>query len=468
MVIADSRVITTGRGLDMEFQPADRVMSETVAARGEWEEDVAKAIEKFLKPGWTFLDIGSNVGYFSLIAAQRGHDVIAVDADPEACALLSRNAARNGFSDRITVVCSALDGSSGGALLSTDDGDNPGARHLSNDGDAVRTDRLIDVLGDKRPEMIKIDIEGKEYDALSAAPEILESAQVIIFEAGGHSTRYGVDPQAIVRLLEDSGFVVTYMNGAPVDGQWVSALADMPDAYINMIARRNPEAAVRTTVLLCAWRNMVIETVESLLALRDAGWGYAIARGDALIARSRSRAVTNWYMHTDEDVFLMIDDDVVFTVEHAEKVVSLAKEKRSIAIGAYPVKDGGHLACRRLPGQEIMFSPYSEPVEIMYPATGFMAVHRDVITAMVDAKNADGSPRFPLCGTGPGSMYPFFDTFAVVGEDGVGDYLSEDYAFGEQARRLGFKVWLDPSVILYHIGQFPYNVHDMKNVKRVS
>lgn len=468
MVMAAERTITTGRGLDMEFQPADRVMSETVAARGEWEEDVAKAIEKFLKQGWTFLDVGANVGYFSLIAAQRGHDVIAIDADPEACDLLSRNAARNGLADRITVVCSAVDVASGGALLSTDYGDNPGARHLGSDGDAVSTARLVDLLGDRRPEMIKIDIEGMEYQALSASPEVLDAAQVVIFEAGGHSTRYGVEPSAVIELLEGAGFVVTYMNGAPVDTQWTAALADMPDAYINLIARRNPEAAIRTTVLLCAWRNMVIETVESLLALRDAGWGYAIARGDALIARSRSRAVTNWYQNTDDEVFLMIDDDVVFTVEHAEAVVKLALEKRSVAVGAYPVKDGGHLACRRMPGQEIVFGPYSPPVEIMYPATGFMAVHRDVITSMINAQNVDGTPVFPLCGTGPGSMYPFFDTFAVIGPDGVGDYLSEDYAFGEQARRLGFKVWLDPSVILYHIGQFPYNVHDMKNVKRVS
>lgn len=462
MVIAAERVIKTGRGLDMEFQAADRVMSETVAASGVWEEDVARAIEKFMRPGWTLLDVGANVGYFSLIAAQRGHDVIAIDADSEACALLSRNAARNGFSDRITIHCSAVDSRRGIVTLLTDAPDNPGARHVGSGGDAVRALTLADLLGDKRPEMIKIDIEGMEWAALSGSPEILEGAQVVIFEAGGHSARYGVHPNAIVQLLADAGFVVTYMNGAPIDEQWTQVLTESPDAYINLIARRNPEPAVRATVLLCAWRNMVIETVESLLALRDAGWGYAIARGDALIARSRSRVVTNWYLNTDEDVFLMIDDDVVFDLEHAEKVVRLAKEKRSIAVGAYPVKDGGHLACRRFPGQEIVFGPHSEPVEIVYPATGFMAVHRDVIAAMV------GSGQFPLCGTGPGSMYPFFDTFAVVGEDGVGDYLSEDYAFGEQARRLGFKVWLDPSVILYHIGQFPYNVHDMKNVRRLS
>jgi len=444
-------------------------MFDVVAKRGEWEPDVAKAIDKFLEPGWTFLDVGANVGYFSLIAAKRGNDVIAIEADAETCAILDRNAERNRVAGRVTTVCAAVSDRSGTAFLSADSDGNPGSRYLHDSGDAVSLSTLTELLGERRPEFIKIDIEGMEYAALSGAPEILESAKVIVFEAGGHASRYGVDPNAVVALLEDAGFIVTYMNGVEVDNQWLEAIERVPNGYINLLARREAKVATRATVLLCAWRNMVVETAESLLALRDAGWGYAIIRGDALIQRSRARAVSNWHRFTDEDVFLMIDDDVVFTVEHAEKVVDLARETRSIAVGAYPVKDGGHTACRRFPGQEILFGPDSPPVEIWYPATGFMAVHRDVIDAMVAAIKDDGEPLFPLCnGDGPGAMYPFFDTFAMRGEDGQYDYLSEDYAFGEQARRLGFKVWLDPSIVLYHMGTFPYNVHDMKNVKRVS
>jgi FkbM family methyltransferase len=224
--------------------------------------------------------------------------------------------------------------------------------------------------------------------------------------------------------------------------------------------------AAKATVILCAWRGLLAETAECMLMLRDRGWGYTIKRGDALISRSRSVAVSNWYQNTTDDVFLMIDDDVVFLPEHAEKVVTLARETRSIACGAYPVKDGGHLACRRFAGQEIMFGAGSEPVEIVYPATGFMACHRDVITALIEAVNSDGTPLFPLCGANTVSpMWPMFDCFTVVGADGNAEYLSEDYAFGEQARRLGFKVWLDPSVILYHMGYYPYTIENMKNVR---
>lgn len=225
------------------------------------------------------------------------------------------------------------------------------------------------------------------------------------------------------------------------------------------------------TILLCAWRNIVVDTAECLIALRDRGWGYVIKRGDALITRQRAKVVSDWYRQTDEDVFLMIDDDVVFTEEHAAKVVQLARDTKSIACAAYVVKDGGHLACRRLPGQDILFGQDSSghdspPVEILYPATGFMAVHRDVITAMIEAKTAEGIPVFPFCDAlgEDGAYWPFFDVFSIQWDNGRWENLSEDYAFGEQAQRLGFKVWLDPSVILYHMGTFPYNVRDMKRV----
>ncbi len=85
-----------------------------------------------------------------------------------------------------------------------------------------------------------------------------------------------------------------------------------------------------------------------------------------------------------------------------------------------------------------------------------MAVHRDVIKALI--------PELPLCGDKANiteSMWPFFDTFWVTGEDGSSDYLSEDYAFGERALRHGFKTWLEPNVILYHLGRYPYYVHNM-------
>lgn len=463
--------LTTSRGLSIEFLPDDDQMRPRVEQVGQWEEDVAKAIDKFLKPGWTMLDIGAHVGYFAVQAARRGNKVIAIEANPEAVKLLRANAERNGVADHITILPVAISDTDEMQHLATAEGFNgaPGTMRLDVSGVPVSVMRARDLQ--TRPEFIKIDIEGMDHRVLADMPDVLDAAEVVVLEASGECRKYGSDPKDIVNLLRERGFVVTYMNGLVLNDDWADLMESVPNGYINLLAQRHPALATRATVLLCAWREMKIATAECLLKLRDLGWGYAIIGGDALITRSRAKTVSNWYRKClDEDVFLMLDDDVVFQPEDAAKVVELAKQTRSIACGAYPVKDGGHLACRRFVGQDIVFGPDSPPVEIEYAATGFMAVHRDVITAMIEAKKPDGEPLFPLVDhKGLSPFWPFFDTFNVKHNAGTDqefwDSLSEDYAFCEQARRLGFKVWLDPSVILFHLGTYPYNVHNMKGVQ---
>lgn len=466
MVTAGVETLTTSRGLKLDFDPADRVITAEVRDTGQWEEPVAAAIERHLQPGWTFLDLGAHVGYFALLAAARGNPVIAVEANLDYERLLRENARANGLTVESHPV--AVSNAAGPAFLDLDRRygfDHPGAAHLSDSGMPVTARRLVDVLGDRRPEFIKLDIEGMEYAVLADSLEVLDAAQVIVFEVGGFmAARAGSNLSELLSLLRDHRFEVTYIDGTNLDWQ-VSEMRH--SSYANLLARKVPDgaevpASSFATLLLCAYRSLTVETAECMMQMRDRGWSYTIGRGDALIQRVRSRVVSEWYRRAADDVFLMIDDDVVFPVEGAESVVALAREKRSIAVGAYPVKDGGHLACRAYVGQRLVFGDDMPPVEIQWPATGFMAVHRDVITAMIE------SGELPLCGKDDRTMWPFFDTFWITGEDGGSEYLSEDYAFGERARRLGFKTWLDQSVILFHMGGYPYNVHNMPTAEHTE
>jgi len=204
-------------------------------------------------------------------------------------------------------------------------------------------------------------------------------------------------------------------------------------------------AVAPATVLLCAHREVTVPTVECLFELVGRGWPIAMVYGDALIDRARSKAASVWFRNEAEDVFLMIDDDIVFRAEDAERVVELARTKRSIACAAYPVGDGSHMASRGWPGQRLEFGADRDPVAIRWPATGFMAVHRDVIEAM--------SHTMRECYTGqPDAFWPMFQPFPL--DDvvpGADDYLSEDYAFGQRALDLGFTTWMDPQSILIHL-----------------
>lgn len=217
-----------------------------------------------------------------------------------------------------------------------------------------------------------------------------------------------------------------------------------------LVVWQRHEVETMPTVLVVAHREVCVPTIECLFELVGAGWPVGFVYGDALIDRARAKAVSSWYLNETSDVFLMIDDDIVFKAEDAARVAALAREKRSIACAAYPVADGGHLASRGWPGTTLNFGAEYEPVEIRWPATGFMAVHRDVITAMVESL---GEPCYP---NQPDRFWPMFTPF----KQGP-DYLSEDYAFGQRALDLGFKTWLDPKSILIHMKYKGLSVFNM-------
>jgi hypothetical protein len=190
---------------------------------------------------------------------------------------------------------------------------------------------------------------------------------------------------------------------------------------------------------------------------------------DALIGRSRSLMCTE-FLKTDADVMIIIDDDVVFEPPDFWKIVEGARETRSVYGGAYVTRSTTpHITSRFIPGSgELVFAqtPNRRPIEFQYLATGFWAVHRDVMEAMIlgEFEDAYGTHRIDECSLGADRpFYPFFQPFVFREADGRLHYLSEDWAFSNRAKQLGFKVWVDLSIILIHMGDYPYTVRDLKN-----
>lgn len=228
--------------------------------------------------------------------------------------------------------------------------------------------------------------------------------------------------------------------------------------------RTQPSAVDHTSLLLCAYRACSMQTMQSILKLSGIGWRFMPTAGDALISRARSKIVSSWHTQTADDVFLMVDDDLIFSPDDAERVVNLARTTRSIACAAYPVADGGHTAVRPLNGSIMTFGPDEAPVEVEYAATGFLACHRDVIDVL--------APTLEL--THPDQEWSFRPYFlpmvapmrAASGEM-VPAYLSEDWAFCLRARQAGFKIWLDQTVRLSHLKEIPISVANMATVHQM-
>lgn len=238
--------------------------------------------------------------------------------------------------------------------------------------------------------------------------------------------------------------------------QYGWALVDYAER-VRIWRRDAPTCEPRASMLLCAHRSVDAQHLTSTLGLcvGDTGWRLRVKTGDALISRSRAIVVTSWYRETADDVFLMADDDVSFSPGDADRLADLCRSGCDIVCGAYPVHDGGHLACRFLPGTgNVHFHAGEPPIEIEYAATGFMAVHRRVIDALVTA--------LPLCHADQSwSFYPLFQTMLLPHPLAGHEWISEDWGFCHTARAAGFTVWLDPQTRLTHMGSAGISVANM-------
>ena len=218
---------------------------------------------------------------------------------------------------------------------------------------------------------------------------------------------------------------------------------------LNAWQRVAEKAPPSVTLLANIYRSMDLGTVQSIIPLVQRGWPVMFRGGDGLLVRSRSSLVSQWYRESPDDVYLMIDGDIVFHVDDAEHIVEKCRELKGIVCGLYSNRSGDHPTLRQGSGKDITYKKGAEPVEIEYGATGFMAVHRDVIEAMVKTLP-------PLHPQKPWGFWPFFDLMHK-------DYelLSEDWAFCERARQHGFKTYVDPSIRLGHQGDKLYRVEDI-------
>lgn len=139
-----------------------------------------------LRPGDVFLDIGANVGSYTVLASGVcGARTIAFEPDPASAARLARNVAVNALEPRVDIRRVALGESCGEAAFTLG---RDTMNRLADTNDA-RTQRvalatLDSQLGAVAPALMKIDVEGFETQLLRGAAQTLqrESLKAIIIE----------------------------------------------------------------------------------------------------------------------------------------------------------------------------------------------------------------------------------------------------------------------------------------------
>ena len=132
-----------------------------------------------LRPGGTFVDVGANWGYFTLLGAHRvgsSGRVIALEPDPRLFALLQGNVAENGLRQVAALPIAAAEREGTVTLAGHDpEQGNWGLSSLLADAATAaerfavrgrRVDEVLDEQGTAQVELLKMDIEGAELLAL--------------------------------------------------------------------------------------------------------------------------------------------------------------------------------------------------------------------------------------------------------------------------------------------------------------
>ncbi len=168
------------------------------------------------KAGDTVLDIGAHIGAYTLRAAAAGARVIAFEPEPDNVCALRKNV---GHLPAVRVEQLAIAATTGERTLGASFGRSTGGWSLLKTR-SIRTVQCVS-LADAwrqwsldRVALLKMDIEGGEYEVLLSAPvSILSSIDRVVVEV--HDNYRGHDASQLVVFLEQSGFSVQIRRHVP-------------------------------------------------------------------------------------------------------------------------------------------------------------------------------------------------------------------------------------------------------------
>ena len=200
-----------------------------LAETGVYEPATLAAVYRLVRPGDTFIDIGANEGYFTVVASRLvgpAGRVLAVEPQVRLQPVLERNLNVNHCSN-VVVIQAAVSDHSGTAVLHLTPDVNNGASGL-----AVPTRyrlatqptpliTLADLLA-RAPgaaPVVKMDIESFEYEAIHGGEALFRAGAVraLILELHGDMLRKrNLDVEAVPRLLRACGYEQEALFGGRV------------------------------------------------------------------------------------------------------------------------------------------------------------------------------------------------------------------------------------------------------------
>lgn len=224
------RTVYKNKGLARSFygEPPLFLRPECRAFSEEGDEASSDALKRLTQSGATVLDIGANVGVYSMLCARwagPGGRVFAFEPAPAALTLLREHLALNGLAERVEVVAQAVSDKAGEAVFYVHDfsGENSlNAGFAERVGAAAGTVRVpvttVDEFCQTRniaPTLIKIDVEGYELQVLRGARETLKRHQpALLVEMHAHLwAEINVRREEFAALFDALPYTLTPLEG---------------------------------------------------------------------------------------------------------------------------------------------------------------------------------------------------------------------------------------------------------------
>ena len=229
----------------LAIEPGDDAMSPWLRSDGFWESWVSIWLIRNMPNHKNFIDVGSNIGYFSMLAAKLGANVVSIDPNTKVLELLRKSISRNGLEQQIVVITGAvgekndvmaldipLNHSGGGHIISAKESKNRNVTFVST------IDEIVDRLDlDLDETIIKIDAEGFEFEIIRGSMGALIHSPSCVLIIEWDATRFNDWETKINWLRKDFDIYL-------IDGAGEEVLADnqtLENCGLQMLALRKSQ-----------------------------------------------------------------------------------------------------------------------------------------------------------------------------------------------------------------------------------
>jgi FkbM family methyltransferase len=192
---------------------------------GDYETEIRKLFLAHLDKCRDVIDVGANIGFFSILAAKHLGDkarVLAIEPTTQAARRLGLNAQCNAVAEKLVVFRGAASDLAGNISINVIEGKeeyssigelvHPAISRDLSVRETIPAARLDDLIKkyDLKPGLIKIDVEGSELSVIKGGLDTLTRCRPVIISELSNSllNRSGVKGRDVVALIESCGYRV--------------------------------------------------------------------------------------------------------------------------------------------------------------------------------------------------------------------------------------------------------------------